>query len=316
MSAALADLNALSLEELYHRLASDGSVRRLLELARDEDLGPVGGVSGDITTSAWGGSGRLARSRLMSRSTGVVSGLATTPLLLELFAPACRVTFHAADGESIVRGEALAEITGPMDEMLALERTLLNVVGRLSGVATQTHRFVEAMAREAPGARARVCDTRKTTPGMRSLEKYAVRCGGGWLHRLGLYDAVLLKDNHLAGVGLSELAERVREASARARAGRVIRFVEVEVDSLAQLEALLRLPAGVVDSILLDNMNPPTLREAVRMRDGAGSEVLLEASGGVSLETIGAIARAGVDRISVGALTHSAPALDVGLDML
>lgn len=318
----LPDLNALPLRALFLELSRDGALRRLLELARDEDLGPLGSPTGDITGAAWGGGDQPARARLVARSGGVIAGLEAAPILLELFAPSCRLTPLMRDGEAAAAGATLALLDGPLGEALALERTLLNLLGRLSGVATMTARFVRAIELEAPGSKARVCDTRKTTPGMRALEKYAVRCGGGHLHRLGLHDAVLIKDNHIAALSSANarlsparLAERVAEASARARALRPLRFVEVEVDSLEQLAPLLELPAGVVDFILLDNMPPPTLRDAVALRAEAGAVTLLEASGGVSLETIGAVARSGVDRISVGAMTHSAPALDVAIDI-
>lgn len=309
------DFNSLPLPELFAALVQSGNVLRLLELARDEDLGPAGSPAGDITGVAWGAGADRANARLATRAMGTAAGLALAPMLIELFAPKCRWEAAVADGQPVSRGATLGLLRGPRDEALALERTLLNLIGRLCGIATLTARFVEMMKRQSPGAAARLFDTRKTTPGMRALEKYAVRCGGGFLHRMGLYDAVLIKDNHIAGLSLDELANRVAQASAKARSMAPIRFVEVEVDSLAQLERLLELPSGVVDIVLLDNMAPPALADAVRMRDGAGASLQLEASGGVTLETIGAIARSGVERISVGALTHSAIALDVGLDI-
>lgn len=311
----LQDLNAMALPALYEALSQDGHIARLLELARDEDLGPRGSPDGDVTGAAWGSAGERCNARLASRAAGVASGLAVAPALLKLFAPGCQWESKVSDGQPISRGATLGLLRGPRDEALALERTLLNMVGRLCGIATLTARFVEAMRRHAPDARARLYDTRKTTPGMRALEKYAVRCGGGFMHRMGLYDAVLIKDNHIAGLAPELLAERVEQASAWAREAGPVRFVEVEVDSLAQLEALLELPAGVIDIVLLDNMSPPALADAVRMRDGSRAALELEASGGVTIETVGAIARSGVDRISVGALTHSAVALDVGLDI-
>ncbi len=321
----LPDLNSLPLPSLFLELSRDGAPRRLLELARDEDLGPLGSPAGDITGVAWGGGNQPTRARLVVRTQGVIAGLAAAPILLDLFAPSCRLNPLMRDGQTAAPGATLALLDGPLGEILALERTLLNLIGRLSGVATLTARHVRAIELEAPGSRARLCDTRKTTPGLRALEKYAVRCGGGTLHRLGLHDAVLIKDNHIAATPTltptltpaltpTRLAERVAEASTRARALRPLRFVEVEVDSLEQLGPLLELPAGVVDIILLDNMTPPMLRDGVALRDELKAATLLEASGGVTLETIGAVARAGVDRISVGALTHSAPALDVALD--
>jgi nicotinate-nucleotide pyrophosphorylase (carboxylating) len=165
------------------------------------------------------------------------------------------------------------------------------------------------------GTRAAICDTRKTVPGLRTLQKYATRCGGATLHRIGLFDAVLLKDNHLGAFAAGTLAERVRQAARSARAAGPVAFVECEVDSLAQLDELLALEQGVLDMVLLDNMGPATLAEAVRRRDARAPHVQLEASGGVRLDTVRAIAESGVDRISVGAITHSAPALDLGLDL-
>jgi nicotinate-nucleotide pyrophosphorylase (carboxylating) len=202
-------------------------------------------------------------------------------------------------------------VSGSLRHMLAIERTLLNIVGRLSGIATLTRQYVESIT----GTKAVICDTRKTTPGMRNLEKYAVRCGGGTLHRIGLYDAALYKDNHLALIPAAQLAETVAVAAKQARTRNDVRFVEVEVDSLKQFHELLRIEPGVIDIVLLDNMSPSNMREAVKIRDTANPALQLEASGGVNLETVRAIAESGVDRISVGALTHSVTCLDVGLDV-
>jgi nicotinate-nucleotide pyrophosphorylase (carboxylating) len=232
-------------------------------------------------------------------------------MLMELFAPGASLTAVACDGEGVEAGAVLARVRGPAAEVLALERTLLNLVGRLSGVATLTSRFV---AEAAAGGRARVFDTRKTTPGLRVLEKYAVRCGGGGCHRLGLYDAVLVKDNHVGRVPIERLTAHAEAAARRARAARPLRFVEVEADRLEQVEALLRAAPGLIDAVLLDNMPASALVEAVRMRDVLNPGVALEASGGVTLETVRGISGTGVDRISAGALTHRAEWLDVGLD--
>ncbi|MFG0276268.1 MAG: carboxylating nicotinate-nucleotide diphosphorylase [Phycisphaerales bacterium] len=296
--------NDLPLPALYARLASSGLVDRLLRIARDEDLGarPV-----DLTTAAMGIEGD-ATARLAAREPMAVAGLACMPELLAVFAPNAAWSPACADGERVQADTSLGELAGPAPELLALERTMLNLVGRLAGIATNTARYVEAVA----GAKSRVLDTRKTTPGLRLLEKYAVRCGGGFCHRMGLHDAVLIKDNHLAGLTPEQIAERVGAAAARARASADPMFVEVEVDSLEQLEGALR--ASGVNIVLLDNMDADTMRRAVAMRDGLAPSVLLEASGGVRLETIRAIAEAGVDRISAGALTHQATSVDVGLD--
>jgi nicotinate-nucleotide pyrophosphorylase (carboxylating) len=210
------------------------------------------------------------------------------------------------DGAQVGRGTLLAVVAGPLRSILAAERTALNFLQRLSGIATLTRKFVAAAA----GTRAKLLDTRKTTPGWRLLEKYAVRCGGGVNHRVGLYDGILIKDNHLAGLGGD--VRRAVEA-ARTHPGNEGIPVEVEVDTLDQLEVALAVRADIV---LLDNMSLDQLRTAVARRDAIAPDVLLEASGGVNLNTVQEIAATGVDRISVGALTHSAVALDIGLDYI
>lgn len=303
----LVDLNALPLPALFDELARGGLVRRIIALARDEDLGDVG----DVTTRAWSPPTERLVAVAAARREGIIAGLAAGPLVMEVFAPGSRFEGLVKDGSRVGRGVCVARVEGPTREVLAAERTLLNLIGRLSGVATLTSRFVDAIG---SGVKARLFDTRKTTPGLRVLEKYAVRCGGGWCHRLGLFDAVLVKDNHVARVPLERLAAHAAEASRRARGEGSPRFVEFEADRLEQVAALLTVEPGLIDVILLDNMPPAMLREAVAMRDAAGSGVLLEASGGVRLDTVRAIAETGVDRISAGAVTHSAVSLDVGLD--
>lgn len=283
--------------------------RRLFELARDEDLGHAG----DVTSRASGLTGEGAYA-VRAREACVVGGLVWMDDLLDAFGlvGVVRVEPASRDGDHAEAGGEIARVRGPRADVLALERTMLNTLGRLSGVATLTSRYVEAA--RTGNARVSVCDTRKTTPGLRVLEKHAVRAGGGTAHRLGLHDAVLLKDNHLAGVRPDELGALVRSAIDRARGEGTIGFAEVEVDTLEQLDALLALPAGVVDIVLLDNMNVDRLREAVRRRDASISKPMLEASGGVTLGTIAGIAGTGVERISVGALTHQAVSVDLGLD--
>ncbi len=319
------DLNSLSLPELLTMLVRTGLVRRLLELARDEDLGVPGGfggqlgeMSGDITSAVCPFDSKERTAVIRSRTNGVASGLAVVPEVLAVLAPQCRFAPAKNDGSEMYPDETLGEIAGPVRQILAAERTLLNLVGRLSGIATRTRRFLNAMGGEVPGMNsARLYDTRKTTPGMRALEKYAVRCGGGFCHRLGLFDAVLIKDNHIAHLKPEQIPAFVRQASAAARqqaAGRLW-FVEVEVDSLTQLDAIMSLEPGVVDIVLLDNMGAQSLRQAVAIRNRRGSKPELEASGGVTLETIAEIAETGVDRISVGSLTHGAVCVDVGLDI-
>jgi nicotinate-nucleotide pyrophosphorylase (carboxylating) len=275
--------------------------RRIFAWGLAEDLGEAG----DITSQAVIDSAARGSAVVSSRRRGVVAGL---PVLVELARHAnlgVEVELLANDGP-VEEGSPVARLAGSLRGLLALERLALNILGRLSGVATLTAQFAQATR----GAKAVICDTRKTTPGWRRLEKYAVRVGGGVNHRMGLFDAILIKDNHLAALGASE-DSAIRTAVERARSAFPQTPIEVEVDSLTQLEeALLAGP----DSVLLDNMEVENLGLAVEMRDLRAPGVRLEASGGVTLGTVGAIAATGVDRISVGALTHSAPALDLGMD--
>ena len=313
------DLNALDLAPLYAELSKSGLVRRLIELARDEDLGPPPGL--DATSASIRHKTRSADALLNARKACTVAGLAAVPDVLAVYAEALSAPLAfrplRADGDTVPANTTLGVITGPRAAVLAAERVVLNLISRLSGVATLTRAYADRIRAEAPGSPARLYDTRKTTPGLRVLEKYAVRCGGGRSHRLGLYDAALLKDNHLAGVPTSELPALVAAAaqSARAAAHTSLRFVQVEADTLDQLDALLTLPGGVIDIVLLDNMTPEQMQAAVAKRDRANPALELEASGNVRLETIGAIARTGVDRISAGALTHQATSVDIGLDI-
>lgn len=306
----LSALNELALAELYRAMAASGLIRRVLELARDEDLG----MAGDVTSRVCQSGREVVTAHLVARAGGVLAGVASLGELAELMAPATRVEVLIPDGTRVDAMTVAARLTGPGHEVLALERTALNLIGRLSGIATRTRAFVDAIPQ---GCRAAVYDTRKTTPGLRVLEKYAVRCGGGRSHRMGLFDAVLIKDNHIAGVATAGLAGFIQCAAAEARRlSPAPAFIEVEVDSLAQFEALLTLPVGTIDIVLLDNMGPDLLARAAARRDEACPGLLLEASGGVRLETIPAIARAGVDRISAGTLTHGAVSLDVALDVV
>ncbi|MDG3008013.1 carboxylating nicotinate-nucleotide diphosphorylase [Paludisphaera mucosa] len=275
----------------------------LIRMALAEDLGD----RGDLTTTAVIPPQARGSARLVARAPGVLAGLPIVAMLVEAFGVEGWRP-RKADGDRLSAGDVVAEIEGDFRAILTLERTALDFVQRLAGVATLTSRYVAEVA----GTAARVLDTRKTTPGWRILEKYAVRCGGGFNHRIGLYDAVLIKDNHLAWLKAEGGADPIPRAVAAARAaapeGTV---VEVEVDTLDQFDAAL---ACRPDIVLVDNLGPDALGEAVRRRDARAPGVRLESSGGVTLATIGALARTGVDRISVGALTHSAIALDVAFD--
>ncbi len=311
------DLNDLPLAELYAALAATGLTRRLIELARDEDLGPR---RLDVTSAVATGEDERLRVRIVAREGGLVSGLATIPEVIQAFEAPVLYEPLAADADRVRPGDTLARLAGPARAILALERTTLNLLGRLSGIATRTGAFVEAARRGARDAgldpdRVHVCDTRKTTPGLRVLEKYAVRCGGGRSHRLGLHDAVLVKDNHLAHVPIDALTDHVRTLASRARREHAdLWFVEIEVDTLEQLRAVCKAEAGLVDIVLLDNMPPGTLREAVAIRNEYAPTLRLEASGGIRLDTIADIAATGIDRISAGALTQAAPAIDIAFD--
>lgn len=281
--------------------------RALLAMAKAEDFG-----SGDVTSDLLPATARATAS-FVARQELVLCGGVFLGEIAAAYDAAIVTNVLMSEGHKAARGAVVATWTGPARAMFAAERVALNFLQRLSGVATATRRYVDAVA----GAGAAIYDTRKTTPGWRELEKYAVRIGGGRNHRRGLYDAVLVKDNHLAaliagGEGLAALGERLD--AARARLGTGGGFVEVEVDSLDQFEQALRLP---VDIILLDNFSTEQMVRAVTIRDRAGlkGKIALEASGGITLHNVGEVARTGVDRIAVGAITHSAPAVDIGLDI-
>lgn len=267
----------------------------LVHAALAEDFGRAG----DITSDAIIPENRLARVALRSRQEGRLAGIDIAEAVFKTVDDRLRVEKLLSDGGALTPGSVIAQITGPARAALSAERTALNFLGHLSGVASATARMVEAVR----GHKARICCTRKTIPGMRALQKYAVRAGGGANHRFGLDDAILIKDNHIGVAG----GVRQAIALARARAGHMVK-IEVEVDTLEQLaQALLESP----DIVLLDNMTPDSLREAVRINAG---RALLEASGNVNLETAAGIAATGVDLISSGALTHSSACLDLGLD--
>ena len=278
------------------------SARTLIISALWEDLRDVG----DRTSLATIPADKRATAHFVARQSGVVAGLFIVRDLSLAVDPPLTFEPVVSDGTCVAGGTVLATLAGPLRSILAAERTALNFLQRLSGIATLTLRYVDAVA----GLPVKILDTRKTTPGWRLLEKYAVRMGGGTNHRVGLYDAILIKDNHIAGIAGPCPVRRSVEL-ARAFPGNEGLEVEVEVDSLAQLEEVL--PAAP-EIVLLDNMTLDQLRESVALRNRLAPRTRLEASGGVTLATLRAIAETGVDRISVGALTHSAPALDIGLD--
>jgi nicotinate-nucleotide pyrophosphorylase (carboxylating) len=274
-------------------LAIDEAVQRAL----NEDLGRAG----DITSIATIPEATKAHAILIARQAGVIAGLPLAVATFQKLSPDINIQAHFRDGATVAAGLQVLKISGPARAVLAGERTALNFVGRLSGIATLTSDYV----RHTAGSKLRICCTRKTTPGLRALEKYAVRCGGGFNHRFGLDDAVLIKDNHIAVAGgVRPVLER-----ARAHIGHLVK-IEIEVDTLAQLREVL--DTGLADVVLLDNMDIATLTEAVQLANG---RVVLEASGGVTLDSIANIAKTGVDYVSAGALTHSAPNFDVALDI-
>jgi nicotinate-nucleotide pyrophosphorylase (carboxylating) len=274
-------------------LAIDEAVHRAL----DEDLGRAG----DVTSLATIPEATRAHAILVARQAGVIAGLPLALATLQKLSAEIEVQAHVRDGAKVKAGQRVLTISGPARAILTAERTALNFVGRLSGIATLTADYV----RQTEGSKMRICCTRKTTPGLRALEKYAVRCGGGFNHRFGLDDAILIKDNHIAVAGgIRPVLER-----ARSHAGHLVK-IEIEVDTLAQLREVL--DTRLADAVLLDNMDIATLREAVTL---AAGRVALEASGGVTLESIAKIAATGVDYASAGALTHSAPNFDCALDI-
>lgn len=275
-------------------------VEKIVRAALEEDLGH----GHDITTKAIVARGTNVRCVLRARKDGVLAGLAPCMLAFALCVPDAQLELEVNDGALLKEGQSIATISGEASGILTAERTGLNFLIHLSGIATMTRRYVDAVRDTS----AKICDTRKTLPGLRTLQKYAVRKGGGHNHRFGLDDAILIKDNHIAVAGSIETALRL----ARQNSGHMVR-VEIEVDSLAQLDEVLAFQKknGGVDVVMFDNFALPDLKKAVKKVDGV---LVTEASGGVTLETVKAIAETGVDYISVGALTHSAPALDIGLD--
>jgi len=278
----------------------------LIRMAVEEDLG-----QGDTTSELFFKDDTAAKANIISREEIIVCGMDVAREILKCYDEKLKLKVHVNDGQSAHVGCKIATIEGPLCSMLSAERVMLNFLQRLSGIATTTHKYVQAIR----GTRSKIYDTRKTTPGWRILEKYAVRCGGGYNHRLGLYDGILVKDNHLAQLGRNFYPE-LKRIIAEARKAKDVKFVAVEVDHVDdQLNYVLKIPG--IDIVLLDNMGQWQLKHAVDMRNamcGKNKKPLLEASGNITLNSVSAIAQCGIDRIAVGAITHSAAAVDIGLD--
>jgi nicotinate-nucleotide pyrophosphorylase (carboxylating) len=273
------------------------TVQRIVRLALDEDA-----PWGDLTSQAFIPADAVVTAQLVAREAGVFCGADIVTMAFTLTDDTVTTSFHLADGDSFTATDVLATIHGPARSILQAERIALNFAQRLCGIATMTSRYVAA----AKGTKARITDTRKTTPGLRLFERYAVRCGGGHNHRFSLSDAVMVKDNHLAAHGNTDITKALSELRSKLPH---TTHIEVEVDRPDQIEAVL---AAGIDTLLLDNFTPAQLRTAVAQIEG---RALVEASGGITLESIPVIASTGVDIISVGALTHSVRSLDLGLDI-
>ena len=289
------------------------NLRELIQLAKREDL-----RGDDVTSRLLVQENQIGVGTLIQKEVGIPAGLPMVEMICRTYDERLRVElipgFHMEVIEarySDARTTPLLRIRGPLRSLLSAERVILNFLQRMSGVATQTQRFVRRIA----GTGAKIYDTRKTIPGFRLLDKYAVRAGGGYSCRMGLFDGLLVKDNHVAAVPTKDLTAYLAQVVGRCRSEDASRLVEIEVDTLDQLREVLKVDG--IDVILLDNMDCPKMEQAVQLRDRAGGKgkVELEASGGVTLETARSIAQTGVERIAVGALTHSAPALDIGLDV-
>jgi len=278
----------------------------LIKIAIAEDLGP-----GDVTSELLFKEGGRGQAHIVAREDIIVSGMDVVQAILAHYDKQLCLDVHLDDGEWAPRNEKLATVKGPLVSMLSAERVVLNFLQRLCAIATLTSRYVQAVE----GTGVQIYDTRKTIPGWRLLDKYAVRCGGGHNHRVGLYDGVLVKDNHVAEFG-ADLQGKLQTLVAQAGDLRHVKFVAVEVDSVDdQLNRVLQVPG--IDVVLLDNMPLEQMRHAVEMRHqmcGQQRGPLLEASGGITLDTVGPVAGTGIDRIAIGALTHSAGAVDIGLD--
>jgi len=281
-------------------------IRPLIKLAVEEDLG-----TGDVTSELFFDDKISSKAKIVSREEIVVCGMAIAEEILSHYSQDLKIKIHVEDGQRAHVGTKLATIEGPMLPMLSAERVLLNFLQRLSGIATTTKKYVWAVK----GTKAKIYDTRKTTPGWRILEKYAVRCGGGYNHRIGLYDGILIKDNHIAQLG-KNFYPKLKKIIEEAKKVKSVKFIAVEVDHVDdQLTHVLKIEG--IDIILLDNMGQWQLKHAVQIRNkmkGKGKKPLLEASGNINLNSVSAVAHCGIDRIAIGAITHSAVSVDIGLD--
>ncbi len=278
----------------------------LIHLAKEEDLG-----CGDVTSEATIPEDQKGQAQICFRQPGIICGLPVAQAILTEYHPQLTLESNCTDGQSIDAGQNTGTISGPLRHMLSAERVVLNFLQHLSGIATQTEKYVE----QTKGSKTQICDTRKTIPGWRQLEKYAVRCGGGTNHRMGLYDAGLIKDNHIAALNKETWSEGLAEAVNRLYDNHPdLKFIEAEVDNLDQLSQILNFKH--IHIILLDNMNNEQIAKAVAMRNEMNPNILLEASGGITLNRIKEISAIGVDRISIGALTHHIESLDIGLDLI
>lgn len=296
-----------------HSFPSYDNLRELIHLAKREDL-----REDDVTSRLMVPEGKTGVGTLVQKEVGIVCGLPIVEMVCRTYDERLRVELIPGFHMEVIEGRfsdakttPLLRIRGPMRSLLSAERVLLNFLQRMSGVATQTQRYVRRIA----GTGAKIYDTRKTIPGFRALDKYAVVSGGGHNHRIGLYDGLLVKDNHVAALAPKDLVGYLSGVVNQCRAEDSSRLVEIEVDTMDQLREVLKIDG--VDVVLLDNMDCPKMEQAVHLRDQMGGKgrVELEASGGVTLETVRSIASTGVERISVGAITHSAPALDISLEV-
>ena len=290
-----------TLQQLGQTFLPTQAVRELLNRCIEED----GGLDGDITSRSIIHTKASGRFAVNVRGEGVIAGVEPLSRGIDVFGD-LSMTICCQEGEE-VHNSTIAQLEGNMQTVLLAERTILNVLGHACGIATVAKQYVKAIA----DTECIVCDTRKTTPGLRMFDKYAVACGGGVPHRIGLHDAALFKDNHLAG--LDEPSETLAAAIKIVRQDQSLKFVEIEVDSLQQLEEVLLLD---VDIVLLDNFSIEQLQQAVEMRNNSAKHPSLEASGGITIETVREVAQTGVDRVAIGALTHQAPWVDIGLDAI